>query len=81
MAGVCAAYHHCIQGKEQMTEVEYSHKLLRDKFIERDNRSIEELRYSNYGIEAKLNFAYDRLEDLCGVVMKLLEELDKEKNK
>lgn len=70
-----------------MSEVEYSHKLMREKFLERDRKAIEALNNRNYGFggpwssEERLLFVEDRLTDLCGVVVKLLEELDKAEKK
>ena len=70
-----------------MSEIEYSHKLMREMFMERDKKAIESLNNRNYGfggplsIEDRLFFAEERLYDLCGVVCKLLEELDKAENK
>ena len=70
-----------------MSEIEYSHKLMLEKFQERDKKAIEALNNRNYGfggplsIEDRLFFAEERLYDLCGVVCKLLEELDKAQKK
>ena len=70
-----------------MTDIEYSHKLLLEKFKERDEKAIQSLNNRNYGfggplsIEERLFFAEERLLDICGVVCKLLEELDKAENK
>ena len=66
-----------------MSEIEYSHKLMREMFLERDKKAIDSLNNRNYGfggpltIEDRLFFVEERLIDLCGVVCKLLEELDK----
>lgn len=71
----------------EMSDVDYSHKLMRDKFLERDKKAIETLNNRNYGfggpmsIEERLFFVEERLYDLCGVVMKLLDELDKAQEK
>lgn len=63
-----------------MTDPEFTYALLRERFITRDQKAIDSYNYdTNRGIEAQVSFHGDRLEDLCGVVMKLLEELDKER--
>lgn len=70
-----------------MSEIEYSHGLMREKFLERDKKAIESLNNRNYGfggplsIEDRLFFVEERLIDLCGVVVKLLDELDKAQEK
>jgi hypothetical protein len=57
---------------------------MREKFIERDDKAIEMLNKRNYGfggpmsLEERLYFVETRLADLCVVVVKLLEELEKE---
>jgi len=63
-------------------DVKFTYGLLREKFITRDNNAIQDyMRNSAYmPIEQKLQFVSDRCEDICGVVMKLLEELEKERN-
>jgi hypothetical protein len=65
-----------------MNEVQYSHGLLREKFMQRDQQAVDALNNKGWGfgpitLEDRLAFAEDRLTDLCGVVCKLLEELDK----
>ena len=69
-----------------MDDIEYSHSLLKEKFIERDNKAIHAINNRNFGfggqpsIEERLIFVEDRLTDLCAVVCKLLDELHKEKD-
>ena len=70
-----------------MSDIEYSHKLMREMFMERDKKAIQSLDSRNYGfggplsIEERLFFVEERLFDICGVVCKLLEELDKAEKK
>lgn len=67
-------------------DIEYSHGLLKEKFIERDNKAVQAIQNRNFGfggqlsIEERLIFVEDRLTDLCSVVCKLLDELQKEKD-
>jgi hypothetical protein len=67
-------------------DIEYSHGLLKEKFIERDNKAIHAINNRNFGfggqpnIEERLLFVEDRLTDICSVVCKLLDELQKEKH-
>lgn len=69
-----------------MSDIKYSHGLLREKFIERDLNAVDYLNRKNFGfggplsIEERLFFMEERLVDLCSTVMKLLEELQKEKD-
>ena len=67
-----------------MNDIEYSHGLMRQKFIERDEKAVQELNgrwVAPIGIEDRLHFVEARLVDLFQVVCKLLEELQKEKDK
>lgn len=70
-----------------MSETVYSHKLMREKFIQRDDEAIKQLNSRNYGfggplrIEDRIYFLEDRVADLACVVVKLLEELDKAQEK
>ena len=69
-----------------MDEIKYSHGLMKEKFIERDNQAIAAINNRNFGfggplsIEERIQFIDDRLTDLAGVVLKLLDELQKEKD-
>lgn len=68
-----------------MNDIEYSHGLMREKFIQRDEQAVQGVNNRHmWGgpipIEERLMFVEQRLGDICGVVMKLLEELQKEKN-
>ena len=66
-----------------MSETEYSHGLMLERFIQRDDEAIKQLNSRNYGfggpvgIEDRLYFLESRVADLASVVCKLLEELDK----
>lgn len=66
-----------------MSETVYSHGLMREKFIQRDDEAIKQLNSRNYGfggpvgIEDRLYFLEARVADLASVMCKLLEELDK----
>lgn len=65
-----------------MTDPEFTYALARKMFITRDKKSIDHFNYdTNRGIEAQIRFIGDRLEDICGVVMCLLDHLESERTK
>lgn len=62
-----------------MTDQEFTYALARKMFITRDVKAIEDFNYNtNRGIEAQVRFIGDRLDDICNLVMRVLEELEKE---